>query len=98
MIEKYLHWVGKTHGVKWAALRYFNAAGAALNGAIGEDHDPESHLIPSSCRRLWDSESSCPFSEKIIRRQTEPASGIIFTSSIWLPPTWLPLMDYMKTD
>ncbi|AYC50903.1 UDP-glucose 4-epimerase GalE [Bacillus licheniformis] len=46
MIEKYLHWVGKTHGVKWAALRYFNAAGAALNGAIGEDHDPESHLIP----------------------------------------------------
>lgn len=46
MIEKYLHWIGKTHGVKWAALRYFNAAGAALNGAIGEDHDPESHLIP----------------------------------------------------
>ncbi|MFN2747167.1 MULTISPECIES: UDP-glucose 4-epimerase GalE [Bacillus] len=46
MIEKYLHWVGKKHGVKWAALRYFNAAGAALNGAIGEDHNPESHLIP----------------------------------------------------
>ncbi|MBU8787314.1 UDP-glucose 4-epimerase GalE [Bacillus glycinifermentans] len=46
MIEKYLHWVGKRHNVKWAALRYFNAAGAALDGFIGEDHDPESHLIP----------------------------------------------------
>lgn len=46
MIEKYLHWVGKRHNVKWAALRYFNAAGAALDGIIGEDHDPESHLIP----------------------------------------------------
>ncbi|MEH6971243.1 MULTISPECIES: UDP-glucose 4-epimerase GalE [Bacillus] len=46
MIEKYLHWVGKRHNVRWAALRYFNAAGAALDGIIGEDHDPESHLIP----------------------------------------------------
>ncbi|KKB73310.1 MULTISPECIES: UDP-glucose 4-epimerase GalE [Bacillus] len=46
MIEKYLHWVEKRHNVKWAALRYFNAAGAALDGFIGEDHDPESHLIP----------------------------------------------------
>ncbi|MED1739168.1 UDP-glucose 4-epimerase GalE [Bacillus swezeyi] len=46
MIEKYLYWVGKKHDVKWAALRYFNAAGAALDVAIGEDHDPESHLIP----------------------------------------------------
>ncbi|MEC1261491.1 UDP-glucose 4-epimerase GalE [Bacillus swezeyi] len=46
MIEKYLYWVAKKHDVKWAALRYFNAAGAALDGAIGEDHDPESHLIP----------------------------------------------------
>ncbi|MGN9865990.1 UDP-glucose 4-epimerase GalE [Bacillus swezeyi] len=46
MIEKYLYWVGKKHDVKWAALRYFNAAGADLDGTIGEDHDPESHLIP----------------------------------------------------
>ena len=30
----------------YAALRYFNAAGAALDGTIGEDHDPETHLIP----------------------------------------------------
>lgn len=34
------------HGLAYAALRYFNAAGASSDGVIGEDHDPESHLIP----------------------------------------------------
>jgi UDP-glucose-4-epimerase GalE len=34
------------YGLGYAALRYFNAAGAAPDGSIGEDHDPESHLIP----------------------------------------------------
>src|SRR6056297_3463404 len=34
------------YGLAYAALRYFNAAGAAPDGSIGEDHDPESHLIP----------------------------------------------------
>jgi UDP-glucose 4-epimerase len=46
MIEKVLQWMGKVHDVKWIALRYFNAAGASLDGRIGEDHEPESHLIP----------------------------------------------------
>lgn len=46
MVEKYLQWVGSVHDVKWTALRYFNAAGASLEGIIGEDHQPESHLIP----------------------------------------------------
>ncbi|WP_078409446.1 UDP-glucose 4-epimerase GalE [Priestia abyssalis] len=46
MLEKYLQWVGSVHDVKWTALRYFNAAGASLEGTIGEDHQPESHLIP----------------------------------------------------
>ena len=34
------------YGLSYVALRYFNAAGAALDGMIGEDHNPESHLIP----------------------------------------------------
>lgn len=34
------------YGLKYASLRYFNAAGAALDGSIGEDHDPETHLVP----------------------------------------------------
>lgn len=46
MIEDYLGWIGRIHGIKWIALRYFNAAGASLDGSIGEDHRPESHLIP----------------------------------------------------
>ncbi len=46
MVEKMLRWYGVAHGVRWIALRYFNAAGADPDKEIGEDHDPESHLIP----------------------------------------------------
>jgi len=46
MAEKMLRWYGDVHGLRWMALRYFNAAGADPDGEIGEDHDPESHLIP----------------------------------------------------
>jgi UDP-arabinose 4-epimerase len=46
MVEKLLRWYGDSYGLRWMALRYFNAAGADPDRAIGEDHDPESHLIP----------------------------------------------------
>jgi len=46
MIEEYLNWVGRVHGIGWVALRYFNAAGASLDGSMGEDHRPETHLVP----------------------------------------------------
>ncbi len=42
--EKVLKWYHEIHGINYAALRYFNAAGATAN--FGEDHRPESHLIP----------------------------------------------------
>jgi UDP-glucose-4-epimerase GalE len=45
-VEAALHWYGVAHGLKWTALRYFNAAGADPNGDVGEDHSPETHLIP----------------------------------------------------
>jgi UDP-arabinose 4-epimerase len=45
-VERALHWHGVAHGLRWVALRYFNAAGADADGEIGEDHDPETHLIP----------------------------------------------------
>jgi UDP-glucose-4-epimerase GalE len=45
-IERTLADFTHAYGFGYAALRYFNAAGAAADGAIGEDHDPESHLIP----------------------------------------------------
>lgn len=45
-VERVLHWHHLAHGLNYAALRYFNAAGADLDGEIGEAHDPETHLIP----------------------------------------------------
>lgn len=45
-IEKMLKWCDTAYGIKSVALRYFNAAGAHKSGKIGEDHRPESHLIP----------------------------------------------------
>ncbi len=45
-IERALRWAGELHGLHSACLRYFNAAGADPAGRIGEDHDPETHLIP----------------------------------------------------
>jgi UDP-glucose 4-epimerase len=42
--EKVLRWYNEIHGIKYAALRYFNACGATEN--FGEDHSPETHLIP----------------------------------------------------
>jgi len=46
MIEQSFYWLEQAYGLKWIALRYFNAAGASLDGSIGEDHAPETHLIP----------------------------------------------------
>jgi UDP-glucose 4-epimerase len=46
MIERALLWAGRIHGLRSACLRYFNAAGADPQGRLGEDHRPESHLIP----------------------------------------------------
>ena len=45
-IEGMLKWCDRAYGIKYAALRYFNAAGANTEVGIGEDHNPESHLIP----------------------------------------------------
>ena len=46
MVEQMLRWYGEIHGLRWMALRYFNAAGADPDSEIGEEHDPETHLIP----------------------------------------------------
>lgn len=46
IVEKALRWYGSAYGLKWAALRYFNAAGAEPENGLGELHQPETHLIP----------------------------------------------------
>jgi len=45
-MEKMMKWCDQAHGIKFVSLRYFNVAGARSTGEIGEDHDPETHLIP----------------------------------------------------
>src|SRR5580704_11993621 len=45
-IERVLHWYGEGYGLRSVCLRYFNAAGADRDGEIGEEHEPETHLIP----------------------------------------------------
>jgi UDP-glucose 4-epimerase len=45
MVERMLTWFNSVHGLRYASLRYFNAAGA-MSADHGEDHQPESHLIP----------------------------------------------------
>jgi UDP-arabinose 4-epimerase len=45
-VERALGWYGRAYGLRWACLRYFNAAGADPEGDIGERHDPETHLVP----------------------------------------------------
>jgi len=49
-IERALPHLERAHGIKWVALRYFNAAGAWPDGSIGEDHADEIHLIPLAIR------------------------------------------------
>jgi UDP-glucose 4-epimerase len=46
ILERTLYWLDRVCGLHYAALRYFNAAGASPSCERGEDHDPETHLIP----------------------------------------------------
>lgn len=50
--ERLLHWAGEAYGLKWIALRYFNAAGADLEQEIGELRDYEPHLIPLALKAV----------------------------------------------
>ena len=45
-MEKIMRWCDQAYGIKFVALRYFNVAGAKPDGSIGEDHHPETHLVP----------------------------------------------------
>jgi UDP-glucose 4-epimerase len=45
-MEKMMKWCSEAYGMRYVSLRYFNVAGAREDGAIGEDHSPETHLIP----------------------------------------------------
>ncbi len=52
MVEKILSWYGNIYDLNFASLRYFNASGAAIDGEMGENHSPESHLIPNAINSI----------------------------------------------
>jgi UDP-glucose 4-epimerase len=56
MVERIMSWYQKTCGLNCAALRYFNAAGAALDGGLGENHAPETHIIPNIIKAILNKE------------------------------------------
>ena len=58
MVEKALKWFDSAYGIKYTALRYFNVAGAIQNASIGEDHNPETHLIPLVLQAALNNESA----------------------------------------
>lgn len=57
MVEKLMSWYQKTYGLNSVALRYFNASGASLDGKLGENHNPESHIIPNIMKAILSGES-----------------------------------------
>jgi UDP-glucose 4-epimerase/UDP-arabinose 4-epimerase len=52
MVETMLRWFDAIHGIRHVALRYFNASGADPEGQLGEEHEPETHLIPLLFRAI----------------------------------------------
>ncbi len=89
VIEQALADYAKAYGIGYAALRYFNAAGAHPSGEIGEDHDPETHIIRSCCKWLWASARRSRSMAKIIRRLMGPAFATTFMSVTW------PMLTYV---
>lgn len=52
MVERLLYWYQKLFGINYVALRYFNAAGALQDSSLGENHNPETHIIPNAIRSV----------------------------------------------
>jgi UDP-glucose 4-epimerase len=63
MVEKILRWFDQLHGLRSIALRYFNASGADPSGDLGEEHEPESHLIPLLFRAIQSGKPATVYGE-----------------------------------
>ena len=83
MIERILGDYGNAYGLRSVSLRYFNAAGADPDGGLGEEHDPETHLIPLVLDAAAGRRPISPSLATTTTRPTGRASAITFTSAIW---------------
>ena len=81
--EGALAWYGRAYGLRSVTLRYFNVAGATET--LGEDHDPETHLIPNVLRAAEGAAQS-PSSVTTTRPPTARASATTSTSPTWPTP------------
>jgi UDP-glucose-4-epimerase GalE len=63
VVERILHWFDRIHGLRSIALRYFNASGADPEGNLGEEHEPETHLIPLLFRAIQTGEPATVFGD-----------------------------------
>ena len=86
MVERMIQDFAVAHRLKFAMLRYFNASGADPDNQIGEDHNPETHLIPLVLDVALGAAKSTVFGTTT-PRPTAPASATTSTSPIWPPPT-----------
>jgi UDP-glucose 4-epimerase len=82
MFEYALEAYDRAYGLRFVALRYFNAAGADENGEVGEMHSPETHLIPSAFEAIEGERPNWRFMATITPRRTAPAFATTFTSAI----------------
>lgn len=89
VIEDMMRDFTAAYGLSYVALRYFNAAGAAEGGMIGEDHQPESHLIPLILKTAQGYATIFPSMGRIILRLTVLVFVTIFMCWIWrMPMCW----------
>ena len=79
MIEQIFADYEKAYGLQHIALRYFNAAGCAADGSIGESHTPETHIIPLVLKAITGERDNIK-----VLPATAPASAIISMWKIWL--------------
>ena len=80
LVERMLEWFHRIHGLRYASLRYFNAAGATET--LGEAHNPETHLIPLVLTRRQGNEMRFQFLAPTIPRRMEAACATMFTCPI----------------
>lgn len=94
-IEQALHWFSQAYGLRYAALRYFNAAGADPAGELGECHDPETHLIPRLLLSLLGGEPVTIFGTDYPTPDGTPVRDYIHVTD--LAAAHVQALDYIQT-
>lgn len=95
-MEQALHWFRQAYGLRYAALRYFNAAGADPDGELGECHDPETHLIPRLLLSLLGGEPVTIFGTDYDTPDGTPVRDFIHVTD--LAVAHVQALDYIQTQ